>query len=364
MTEAERDAGGTPGRSSGRPPRIGVAGTGWWASTAHLPSLARYAGAELVAVCDPVGERAREAAGQFGIPHVFVDVADLLAADLLDGLVVATPHTTHHAVARAALDAGVHVLVEKPLATTAADAWDLAEAAERAGRHLAVGYTYQHTSTAAFVRHAVREEIGELVCVAAEFASGTQGLFTGGADPADASQPHPMTYADPRQSGGGQGHTQVTHLMGMVGWVTNRVVEEVFCYLDRRGLAVDLVDVMAFRFAGGSSGTVTSTGTAVGGQPAHQRIRYYGTAGCVEQDLVTAQAVVHRNDGTRTTCQLDHDAVAYPVQAPARHFADLIAGAGDADPAPGIAAAATVAFLDAAYRSAASHRPERVANRH
>lgn len=359
MSAAARVAGPTPGR----PPRIGVAGTGWWASTAHLPSLATYGSAELVAVCDPVGERARAAAGKFGAPHVFTDVADLLAAGVVDGLVVATPHTTHHAVVRSALDAGVHVLVEKPLATTAADAWDLVGAAERAGRHLVAGYTYQHTSTASFVRRAVQGAIGDLVCVAAEFASGTQGFFAGGVDPADGSQPHPMTYADPRQSGGGQGHTQVTHLMGMVVWATGRSVEEVFCYLDRRGLAVDLVDAMAFRFAGGGSGTVTSTGTAVGGQPRHQRIRYYGTAGCVEQDLVTAEAVLHRNDGSRTSCQLDNDALAYPVQAPARRFADLIAGDRDADRAPGVAAAATAAFLDAAYRSAASHRPERVTNR-
>ncbi|HZC25812.1 MAG TPA: hypothetical protein VE287_02240, partial [Actinopolymorphaceae bacterium] len=187
--------------------------------------------------------------------------------------------------------------------------------------------------------------------------------FAGGDDPTDGARPHPMTYADPRQSGGGQGHTQVTHLMGMVLWVTGREAEEVFCYLDRRGLAVDVVDAMAFRFAGGGSGTVTSTGTAVDGQPPHQRIRYYGTAGCVEQDLVTAQAILHRNDGTRTTRQLGENAVTYPVEMPSRRFADLIAGTTDADHAPGTAAAATVAFLDAAYRSAASHQPEVVMTR-
>ncbi|HZC25699.1 MAG TPA: Gfo/Idh/MocA family oxidoreductase, partial [Actinopolymorphaceae bacterium] len=157
MSEVEQLGRGTPAR----PPRIGVAGTGWWASTAHLPSLATYAGAELVAVCDPVGDRARAAAARFGVSGVFTDIADLLAADVLDGLVVATPHTSHHAVARAALDAGVHVLVEKPLTVTADDAWALVETAERAGLHLVAGYTYQHTSTAAFVRRAVREGIGD-----------------------------------------------------------------------------------------------------------------------------------------------------------------------------------------------------------
>jgi predicted dehydrogenase len=357
-----RTAQGSGTRQTGRP-RIGVVGTGWWATTAHLPALAGYAGADLVAVCDPIPDRGLAAAERFGVPAHFTDVAALLAAVQLDGVVVATPHTSHHSVARAALDAGVHVLVEKPLTTTAADAWDLVERAERSGLHLTVGYTYQHTTTAAFVRTAVRDQIGELVCVSAEFASATQRLFAGGDDPPNPGEPHPMTYADPSRSGGGQGHTQVTHLMGMVLWVTGREVAEVFCYVDHRGTAVDVVDAMALRFDNGAPGTVTSTGTAIEGQPPNQRIRYYGTAGCVEQDLVTAQAAVYHNGGTCTrTRQAGVDAGPYPLQAPARSFVDLIAGHGP-NRAPAPPAAATVACLDAAYRSAASGRAERVTGR-
>ena len=336
-----------------RVPRIAVVGTGWWATTAHLPSLAAYDGAALVAVCDTRPGRAREVADEFGVPRAFTDPGALLREGLADGIVVATPHTTHHALARGALDAGVHVLVEKPLTTTAADAWDLVRAAESADLHLCVGYTYQHTRTAEFVRQAVRERIGDLVCVAAEFASATFTLFQGGEDPAVPSQPHPTTYADPARSGGGQGHTQVTHLMGMVLWATGREVDEVSCYMDNRGLAVDVADVMAYRFAGGGTGTVTSTGTAVGGQPPHQRIRYYGTRGCVEQDLQAATATLYRDDGERVTCAPSAGEAAYPTDAPARRFADLLAGRGP-NLSPGRPGAATVAFLDAAYRSAAS----------
>jgi predicted dehydrogenase len=339
--------------------RLAVVGTGWWATTAHVPSLARYDGAKLVAVCDARAERARAVADEFGVPHAYSALDPLLAEHSLDGVVIATPHTTHHALAKAALCAGVDVFVEKPLATLAADAWDLVATAESAGRELAVGYTYQYTPTAEFVRHTVQEEIGELVCVAAEFASGTQGLFAGGTDPAAPEQPHPMTYADPARSGGGQGHTQVTHLMGMVVWATGREVEEVSCYMDHRGLAVDVVDVMAYRFAGGGTGTVTSTGTAVGGQPPHQRIRYYGTHGAIEQDLRAASAVVYGEDGSRVTSAPPEGDLTYPTHAPARCFADLVAGRGP-NRSPGRPAAATVAFLDAAYRSAASGRPEPV----
>lgn len=356
---------GTPSRPADmtvRRPRITVVGTGWWATTRHLPSLASYDGAELMAVCDVRPERARAVAERFGVPVATTDLTSLLASEQVDGVVVATPHTTHYALARAALDAGAHVFVEKPLTTTAAEAWDLVETAEAKGLHLSVGYTYQYTRTAQFVRHAVQERIGSLVCVAAQFSSSTLAFFAGSVDSDDPSTPHPTTYADPQLSGGGQGHTQVTHLMGTVLWATGREVEEVFCYMDDRGCEVDVVDVMAFRFAGGGTGTVTSTGTALGQQPARQRIQYFGTDGLVEQDLLSARAALHRNDGTHVERVPDDSEPAYPAEAPARAFADLIAGRGP-NHAPGPDAAATVAFLDAAYRSAASGRPERVARR-
>jgi predicted dehydrogenase len=341
-------------------PRIAVVGTGWWATTAHVPSLAGYDAAELVAVCDARAARARAVAEEFGVPRAYSDLDALLAEEPLDGVIIATPHTTHYALAGAALAAGVHVFVEKPLTVRAVEAWDLVAAAEAAGRHLVVGYTYQYTPAAEFARRAVQEEIGEIVCVAAEFASGTAQLFAGGEDPAAPEQPHPMTYADPALSGGGQGHTQVTHLMGMVLWATGREVSEVFCHMDNRGSAVDVVDVMAFRLSGGGTGTVTSTGTAMDGQPPYQRIRYYGTHGAVEQDLQAARATLCRNDGSRVVAEPSAGELTYPSLAPARGFADLIGGRGP-NRAPGRPAAATVAFLDAAYRSATSGANEFVA---
>ena len=101
------------------PPRIGVVGTGWWSANHHVPSLAGYDGADLVALCDPQRDRAEQLAAEHGVPTVVTGLDDLLALRP-DGVVVATPHTTHHELAARALDAGVHVLVEKPLTTSAA----------------------------------------------------------------------------------------------------------------------------------------------------------------------------------------------------------------------------------------------------
>lgn len=339
-------------------PRIGVVGTGWWATNHHVPSLIGYDGAELVAVCDVRSDRAAEVARQAGVQIVVSSIGELVG--LVDAVVVATPHATHHRLAREALDAGLHVLVEKPLAVTAAQAWDLVSVAESHGLHLSVGYTYQYAEAARFVREAVRSGgIGDLVQVNAEFASGTRSLFAAAerqADPRSAGDLHPASYS--AEHGGGQAHTQITHVMGMVCWATGHEVDEVFAYVDHSGLAIDVTDVAAFRLRGGGLGTCGSTGMAGPGQARH-RVRYFGTEGLIEQDLLRGAARLIANDGSVRSREPAPSTPAYPTWQPARSFADLIAGRGE-NQAPGRDAAAAVAFCEALLRSGASGRPETV----
>ena len=127
--------------------RIAVVGAGWWASTAHLPALAGHPGVDLVAVCDPDPARAQTAAATFAT-RPFTDLDHLLASVAADGVVVATPHHTHHEIVTAVLTADRHVLVEKPMVIRADHAWELVELARARGRILSVGHTYQYTATA------------------------------------------------------------------------------------------------------------------------------------------------------------------------------------------------------------------------
>lgn len=333
-------------------PRIAVIGTGWWSAGHHVPALAGYEGAELVALCDPVEARARALAARYGVPDVFTSIDDVLAGGRVDGVVVAAPHATHHRLARAALDAGVHVLVEKTMTTTADDAFDLVVTAEKARLHLSVGYTYQYSDTAAFARDAVQGSIGELVQVVAEFASATASMFTaaeagdeGGADDGI----HPVTYS--ARLGGGQAHTQLTHVMGMVCWSTGREVAEVAAFTDHHGLEVDLDDVAAFRFHGGGAGTAATTG--LGSHGIRHHVRYIGTEGVVDQDMLAARVELRRADGTTVLRTPPADRPPYPTWAPARAFADLLAGRGP-NRAPARPAAAAVAFIEATLAAAAS----------
>ncbi|MBX9243531.1 Gfo/Idh/MocA family oxidoreductase [Actinotalea ferrariae] len=341
-------------------PRIAVVGTGWWAANHHIPSLAAYEGAELVALCDPRTDRAREVAERHGGVRVVADVADLL--DLRpDGVVVATPHVTHHEIASAALDAGVAVLVEKPLTTTAADAFDLVARSERRGVPLAVGYTDQYAPVSRLVRDAVQEGIGELVQVIAEFSSGTQGLFAAAEQDDDgegaAEDQHPGTYG--ADQGGGQAHTQLTHVMGMVCWMTGVEVAEVAAFTNHRGQEVDVDDAASFRFAGGATGVVTSTGTAGESGGEQHRIRYLGTHGVVDQDMLTGRATWRRGDGVVVELRGPEEEDPPRTWLPARVLADVVAGRTE-NPAPGRAGAAAAAFVESMLTAARERAVVRV----
>jgi len=113
--------------------RIGVVGTGWWATYAHLPSLTSYRRAEVVALADPSPERLSLAGEHFGIAAQYADYHAMLDRGDLDGVVVATPHTTHYAVAREVLTRGIPLMLEKPMVLRARDARELVDLADQHG---------------------------------------------------------------------------------------------------------------------------------------------------------------------------------------------------------------------------------------
>ena len=159
--------------------RMGVIGAGWWATQFHIPSLKTYEKADLVGIADVKPEKAAAAAGYYDVRNTYDDHRELLAAGV-DGVVIAVQHAYHYEVARDALDAGVHVLVEKPMTLTAAHAWDLVERAKTNGLHLMVGYTYQFTRHAQAARDIVQSgRIGELQLVSGIFTSWVESYLRG-----------------------------------------------------------------------------------------------------------------------------------------------------------------------------------------
>ncbi|HEV8638687.1 MAG TPA: Gfo/Idh/MocA family oxidoreductase [Chloroflexota bacterium] len=115
---------------------VGIIGTGTIAQ-AHLESLRGAPRGRAVAVFDVLGDRAEQTAQQFGIPYVAKSVEDLLARPDVDAVIVCTPPFAHAEPTIKALEAGKHVLCEKPFALDPTDAERMVRAAERAGRFLA-----------------------------------------------------------------------------------------------------------------------------------------------------------------------------------------------------------------------------------
>lgn len=142
--------------------RIGIIGCGGIANGKHLPSLSRLKNVELVAFCDIVVERAEEAARKYGIEDakVYSDYTELLQDQSIDIIHVLTPNDSHAEISIASLEAGKHVMCEKPMAKTAADAKKMMETAERTGKKLTIGYNNRFREDSLYLKQVC--EAGEL----------------------------------------------------------------------------------------------------------------------------------------------------------------------------------------------------------
>ena len=121
--------------------RIGVVGCGMVAQAEHLPYLSELQGRfDLVAVADPSRTVREAVAARYGVPGAHEDYRRLLDAGGLDAVLIASPAATHAEVVLAALEAGLHVFVEKPLCISVADADRIVAARDRAGKVVQVGF--------------------------------------------------------------------------------------------------------------------------------------------------------------------------------------------------------------------------------
>ena len=119
-------------------------------------------GVQLAAVVDPD----QSALGQADPDPGYASLDDALAAVECDAVLVASPPRTHHAVAKTALEAGKHVLCEKPLATSLEDALDLVEIADRAERILVVSQNYRYNAPFRAVQRVIEEgHLGDLASI-------------------------------------------------------------------------------------------------------------------------------------------------------------------------------------------------------
>ena len=134
--------------------RIGIIGCGGIATSKHMPSLAKVKEVEMVAFCDIIEERAINAAKKFGAEgsKSYVDYKELLKDETLDVVHVCTPNRSHSFITVDALEAGKHVMCEKPMAINSEEAKKMVDAAKRTGKMLTIGYQNRQRKDAKYLK--------------------------------------------------------------------------------------------------------------------------------------------------------------------------------------------------------------------
>lgn len=134
--------------------RVGIIGCGGIAGGKHLPALAKLEPVKLVAFCDIVEDRASAHADKFGVSgaNVYKDYQKLLEKEKLDVVHVLTPNISHSDITVAALEAGCHVMCEKPMAKTADGARKMVAAAKKTGKKLTIGYQNRYRTDSLYLK--------------------------------------------------------------------------------------------------------------------------------------------------------------------------------------------------------------------
>ena len=187
--------------------RIGIVGCGGIANGKHMPALSKLKDVEMVAFCDIVEERAQKAAKQYGAEgaKVFTDYRELLKLNL-DVVHVLTPNKSHSPITVAALEAGKHVMCEKPMAINTEEARKMVDAAKRTGRKLTIGYQNRFRPDSMYLKKCV--EAGDLgdIYYARALAIRRRAVPTWG------------VFLDAEQQGGGPLIDIGTHALDLTLW--------------------------------------------------------------------------------------------------------------------------------------------------
>lgn len=188
-------------------PRVALIGCGAIASGVHLPVLAGMRTAELVVVADPDPAARDRATAVGGVPAV-ADARAVLERDDIDAVVICAGNAHHAALAIAAAQAGKHLYLEKPIATTAADALAVADAVDRAGVIGAIGFNRRFHPTMQQARElATAGAIGRVMAVQTSFCEPAGEL---------------PAWKARRASGGGVLLDLASHHIDLVRWIVGR----------------------------------------------------------------------------------------------------------------------------------------------
>ena len=341
--------------------RVGVIGCGWWSTYTHIPEILGHPSATLVAICDRSEEALSATNGAYGSISTYTDHCRMLEDEQLDGVVVSVSHNAHYEVARDCLKAGLHVMLEKPMALEASHARALLSLADHEGCELIVGYPYHYTDTTRRAREILQSgQLGAIQYVSCVFASMVVEFYRGNDEAYRAVFNYPVTgprkaYTDAHQSGGGQGHLQVTHSAGSLLYITGLQPQRVCCFMENWDVPVDLVNALTVQFVAQNGtpavGVLGSTGNIGVGDGGQMDIRVYCEQGYLILEQIQGMLWVKQHDGREQRYGPLAEDDRYPRFATTRNLVEVILGQTP-NGSPAQVGVRVVELLDAAYRSA------------
>src|SRR5712691_9308644 len=275
---------------------IGVIGAGRWANWAHLPGWVRDERCQLVAVCDRDLDRANKAGQEFGAQVVTGDYRELLARDDIDIIDVVTRDSDHFELNMAALEAGKHVLSEKPVAHDFRDVRRAADLAAASGLKTKVGLTFRYSPAIRYCKHLI--DSGSL---------GTPYIYNAYEQNSQWLKP-----TSPLRSGDRAGDRALqvallvvyrapvidighwfmgSDLTAVVGVMRNFVPERMIAETGAMArVNIDDGDIFIGEFASGAICSVQSSFVTVGNYPGIE-VRVYGSAGAAIARLVEESGI-------------------------------------------------------------------------
>ena len=157
----------------------GIVGCGGVASASHIPAFRALKKVQIVAVCDQRKEIATETAKRFAIPRAYGDLSQMLGKEKLDFVDICSPPQTHFQLSMQAMEAGLHVLVEKPMALSVSEADEMVSTSQRSKVKLCVVHNFLFTPIAQKTRFLVGSgAIGDLVSVEVKMLARRDGAIS------------------------------------------------------------------------------------------------------------------------------------------------------------------------------------------
>lgn len=191
--------------------RVAIIGCGGIANGKHLPSLKKLEQVEMVAFCDIEIKKAEKAAIEYGTPEavVYKNYKQLLEDESIDVVHVLTPNISHAEISIASMEAGKHVMCEKPMAKTSEEAKLMVETAERTGKKLTIGYNNRFRPDSQYLHNVCKQgDLGE-VYYARAHAIRRRAVPTWG------------VFLDEEKQGGGPLIDIGTHALDLTLWMMN-----------------------------------------------------------------------------------------------------------------------------------------------